>query len=245
MHLLRRTLELRSRLSIPSGIVTALVAVVALLASFSTTAMADGITFTFAIGTGTTPVAVAAAGLSFGPVDDVVVKNSGGSAFVLPGDSTVAISSNNNYLYNAAGGLLTAGYNGGAGNQITILSPLCVSGANPGGTCLLGTANQGSYSAALAAPGSWAGLYNVTYVSPSITALFGDPNTWNPTGGDSFVTTTNTFVNGGNVDSADLGSGSIAFQTSPIPEPGTLALLGIGLLGVAGLSGQRTSHLSR
>lgn len=48
-----------------------------------------------------------------------------------------------------------------------------------------------------------------------------------------FLTTSvNHFQNGGNTDSATLGGGSITYQV--VPEPGTLALLGSGILGLAG-----------
>jgi PEP-CTERM motif len=39
---------------------------------------------------------------------------------------------------------------------------------------------------------------------------------------------------GGKVDSAILGGGSITYQT-PVPEPGTLGLLGTGIVGLAGV----------
>jgi hypothetical protein len=44
----------------------------------------------------------------------------------------------------------------------------------------------------------------------------------------------NTFNSGGKVDSAILVGGSITYQT-PVPERGTLGLLGTGIVGLAGV----------
>ena len=82
--------------------------------------------------------------------------------------------------------------------------------------------------------GSFQALLTVTYVNPVIPALFGDPNGWQLTGSDSLTTSVNKFKNGGNTDTAILGGGSITYQT-PVPEPGTLALFGTGIIGLAGI----------
>jgi hypothetical protein len=73
----------------------------------------------------------------------------------------------------------------------------------------------------------------VTYVSPFVPALFGDPNAWLPTGSDSLATSVNQFTNGGNTDTATLGGGSITYQTPTVPEPDSLAPLSTGVLGLA------------
>jgi hypothetical protein len=71
-------------------------------------------------------------------------------------------------------------------------------------------------------------------VSPYVTSLFGQPNQWLQPGSDSFTTGHNSFANGGRTDTASLGQGGITFQT-PVPEPGTLAMFGGGIIGLAGV----------
>ena len=102
------------------------------------------------------------------------------------------------------------------------------------GVCLQGVNNSdGQYVAKMNGQGSFQALFTVTYVSPDITSLFGELNAWLPGGSDSLTTSANKFTNGGSTDAAALGAGSITFST--VPEPGTLALLGTGILGLAGV----------
>lgn len=203
----------------------------ALLASFSSVAVADAITFTYAVTTIASPVQVNETGspaVKVGPVDSVVVKDTKlGLSMSLPG-ALVTVTSNNNVFY-SAGAVLTAAYSGGPETEIQITDALC------GGTCLLGNFNLGFYQANQGDGGAWAGLYHVQFVSPAILALFGDTSdSINPHAANGFGTTNNSFTP--TTDSALLSSGFINVQTSPIPEPGTLALLGTGILGLAGFA---------
>ena len=97
------------------------------------------------------------------------------------------------------------------------------------------------YVAVLHGAGSFQALFKLNYVSPYITALFGLPNTWLPVASDSFTTSDNIFVDRGSTDTARLGSGQVTFQTTTVPEHGTLALMGGGILGMAGLIRRRKS----
>jgi hypothetical protein len=103
------------------------------------------------------------------------------------------------------------------------------------GVCLQGSLNSnGQYVGTKLSTGSFQALFQVDYVSPYITSLFGDPNVWLQTGSDSLNTGVNRFQNGGKTDVAILTGGDITFQT-PAPEPGTLAMVGSGILGLAGV----------
>ena len=72
-------------------------------------------------------------------------------------------------------------------------------------------------------------MFSVTYVRPAILAFFGDlGNSINANGGTAYTTTHNTWTASGTSSGAQFGSDSITIQTSPVPEPASLALVGTG-----------------
>lgn len=203
----------------------------ALVVAFSGAAYADAITFSF-VGTKSSPaVTINATGVVLGPNPLLAISDSDtNNVFVVPG--TVSISTGPASSYVAAAGVLTADFMPGPGIEVQVDSPNCNLGTMPG-VCLQGILNSsGAYVAFVHSTGSFQAVFQVTYVDPYVTDLFGDPNTWLPTGSDSFTTGHNNFANGGKTDMATVGQGGVTFQT--VPEPATLALLGAGLLGLAG-----------
>jgi len=205
-----------------------------LLTMLAPSAMADVITFTYAITTGSVATIADESGspaLTGGPAGDVVVKDTAtASAFALP-DATAMIDSDNNTSYSAGPTMLVASYAGSGAIQVEVLSSsLC------GGICLSGTNSFGTYTAGMGGAGAFGGVFDVTFVSPNILALFGDTGmAINPNGGAAFTTGLNTWTSGGTTSSAQFGSGSITFQTSTVPEPGMLrlVLLSTGVFGLA------------
>jgi len=204
----------------------------ALLTSFASTAMADAITFSFIFGP---PVAIDSSGLSAGPALVLAVSDTRIPTYhLLTGLASVSTGPAAPTTYVATAASLNAQFLPGTGTEVLVLSPSCAGGAMPG-TCLSGSLNSnGSYAATLFGTGSFQALFQVDYVSPYITSLFGDPYGWLPTGSDSLNTAFNVFVPEGNSATATLTGGTITFQT-PVPEPGTLALFGSGILGLAGV----------
>jgi hypothetical protein len=198
----------------------------ALLASFSTFARADAITFSFV---GGPMVNIDTPGLTAGPSLVLLVSDTKlGSVFTFSG--TASVSTGPATSYTATSTSLNAVYGAGGSVIVTSLSAC-------GGTCLTGNLNaNGAYAATINQTGSFQGLFNVTYVNPAIPALFADPSVWLPVGSDSLNTGFNQFTSGGSTATATLLAGQISFQTPVIPEPGTLALFGTGILGLAGFA---------
>jgi hypothetical protein len=199
-----------------------------LLGTLSSVASADVITFSF-YGS-LDPVHANNTGFSAGPGLVLLVSDSKTPTnHVLVGTASVSTGAASSYV--ASGGVLNAQYSAGTGVEVEVRSKLfCAGGAMPG-VCLQGSQNSGQYVGTKGGPGSFQAVFQVDYVSPNITSLFGDPNLWLKMGSDSLDTGVNVFGKGGK-DVALLTGGNITFQT-PVPEPGTLGLIGSGLVGLA------------
>lgn len=203
----------------------------ALLASLTSMAQADAITFGF-VGTSSTPaVSINASGVTLGPATLLSLTDTNtNNIHLLPG--TVFISTGSASSFVASGGILSAQFNAGSGVEVEVDSASCVGGSMPG-VCIQGSQNSnGAYVGFLNSTGSFQALFHVDYVSPYVTSLFSQPNQWLQPGSDSFTTSHNSFANGGRTDTTSLGQGGITFQT-PVPEPGTLAMIGSGMIGLA------------
>src|SRR5271169_5761099 len=185
---------------------------VALLAVFTSTAMADAITFSYSVTSGTVPTIANQFGspsLTGGPVGgaagSVTVKDTNTAlTLFLPAGSTGMIQSDNNVFYSSGTTTLVATYAGSGATQVQVVSSYC------GGVCLSGTNNFGTYTAAKGDGGGFGGVFSVTFVSPAILAFFGDStDVVNPNGGTAFTTHSNTWTTGGTTSSAQFGSGTI------------------------------------
>jgi len=103
----------------------------------------------------------------------------------------------------------------GPGGTFTVTLNGSVMGL-PTGTVFSGTFTSGTWT-----------------IHPGNTFTFeGDVKSSNGLGTISLVTFSGSLANGGSID---VASGDIVLTTTEVPEPGTLGLLGTGLVGIGGL----------
>ena len=201
-------------------------AVFALLIAGS--AVADQINFNFTTGAPNSVTATSAAGLMSGP--SMLQSISDTTTGVIKPQAGTYVNGNTGPAVNLAqfGNIVIGAFTLGGPNSVLVedsLSNVLVAGIMQDGGSLLSTVPNGT--------GSFLATFNVTFVSPAALALFGLGPGFLPDGSVA-LTLGNANFNGTTFTAA-IGGGSVTIQTPAIPEPGTLALFGSGIIGLAGL----------
>ena len=197
---------------------------IVLLATFTSTAMADGVTFHFG-GRGVVvaiPAAFTATFTKLVNVEDtdtsVTIPAIGGASLVTGAvtSSTYTPGVVKEFAFGPGGHIVVKS------GAITLLT---------GNTVASGT---GIMSLHNGRTGSISGDFDVTYVNPIVLSAFGvtgqivdQIGAWSLNTNHD-VATSNTF-------GATISGGAISFDTTAVPEPGTLALMGSSIFGLAGV----------
>jgi hypothetical protein len=202
----------------------------ALLVIFTNAAMADNIAFHF-YGGGS--VAATPAQFTSSLTTLVSAEDTDTSTLVsTTGNASLATGAVSSATYNPG---VQLSFEFGPGGSISVMS---------GSTTLLTGDSVASGMGIMALnngkTGSISGDFAVTYVNPIVLSWFGlTGQTIEPSGAWSLNTskdaaTSSTF-------NAQISGGTINFATDVVPEPGTLALMGTGMLGLAGWIRRKTS----
>jgi len=210
----------------------------ALMTSLSCLAHADGISFQ--PGSSSTKVTATATGLSTTTSGAFLVSASpsGASEAITAALTIFSTGPSADFTMAAVTGTGATYANGTAVPDVEITSASCTGGADPG-VCLLGSLNGGNFTATPGGQGSFSGLFNVYYVSPSIMTFFGAA-TFTSSGSDSLNISNSVFTGSpltsvvGGFSGADV-TVAVTGIPNPTPEPDTLVLFGSGLLGMAGM----------
>jgi len=211
---------------------------VLLVLSFATTAaVADQINFNFTTGAANS-VTATSAGLNSGPSPLTNISDTTTMTIIpftgnyINGNTGSAVS------LVQFGSIVLATFNGAGANSVLVedsMGNVLVAGDMEDNASLLSTVPAGT--------GSFLGTFHVTFVDPTILALFGTGPNFAPDGSVAFTVGNANFD--GTTYTGALGGGSVTIQTvtSTVPEPMGLGLFGLGFLTVA--SGLRRRFANR
>ena len=169
----------------------------------------------------------------------------------------VSTAANSNVSLGISGGLLnwttgsltsttptTWNFGGGAGSSLTLTGGISSLGIAAGTTLLTGSWGTAAVFS-LGNNFNIAGATFFDYVDPTLATYFGEPfaSAWNGNFNISFAALGSP---PGGFASSQVFSGDVVTDApaTTVPEPGSVALLALGLLGVAALSASRRKELA-
>jgi len=202
------------------------------IVSLAAYAVADQINFTFTTGAPGS-VSGSASGMAAGPSTLFKITNTTTSTIIPFAGTLVTIATGPATSFVAIGSpptFISAKFAGMSTMSVEVVD----SAMNP---LVEGVLHNGaSFTSALpAGTGAFLGSFKVTFVSPAVLAMFGlTGETVEPTGSVAY-TTGNGNLAQNTTFMGQVGGGAVTIQTTAVPEPVGLGLLGAGILTALGV----------